>query len=158
MGGLEKAADAADGWLALFPTVLLVWIVVMAFWTLILNPAASSAEGESARLEKENQNAEAEANSRELIAAVSTLCSAYDDWLDTSILMLTIDCAGHPADSQRAELLAELIAARKTVASLFIHLDNPAVEMPDVDPAEIAKQWDSYKQQFRNLPPLKQVA
>lgn len=158
MGGLEKAADAADGLISFLPTILAVWIVAMAFWTFVLRPAASSFEGDSAQFADENQIAEAEANGQELIAAVSTLCSAYDDWLDTSILMLTIDCAGHPADSERSTLLAELIAARKAVASLFIHLDNPAVEMPDVDPAEIAKQWDGYRQQFRNLPPLKQVA
>jgi flagellar biosynthesis/type III secretory pathway M-ring protein FliF/YscJ len=157
--GVDAITSSLADWLSLFPSLILIFIVIAGLWYIVFGPLLIGGEEDrAAQRNSAQQSAEADAKRKELLASIISVCSDYDDWLDTNILILQIDCAGHPTDSQRAELLAEFIAARKKVSSLFIHIDSLVFETPDVDPEEIAKQWDGYRQQLQNLPPLNQVA
>jgi len=128
---------------------LSVWLIAHVIGPLITDIVKARADARVAKagaLEKAGQR-------RAQVTKVAMLCSDFDDWLETHILALQIDCASYPEDQALADLLAELVTAKEEASDIIVRLhEGRTTNLSDEDERYVSDTWSALKQQIKEMP------
>lgn len=137
-----------------FPSMLALFAFMFFVLKVVLPVVGEILEG---RNKAKNAKAVAQANSDQKRAATTKLIglrSDFDDWLGDALLTLEIECAAHPNEPKRLELLDALKASKDNNAAQIetLHADTSENVPTAAEAGDIQHEWDILRNRLNLLP------
>jgi hypothetical protein len=151
----ETGVDTVlTGVFAIFP-LMIGFIMLVFFVTKIVFPILEDGRTERnmARIKKEKAQADSD-KLRALVTRLVGLRSDFDDWLVDGLLVLEIECAAHPGEPKRVELLDELERSKDNNSNQIerLHSGYPESAPTTAELADIQHEWDNLRNRLSLLP------
>lgn len=156
-GGIQGAELALDNLLGNVFTFM-PWVFMFAafMWlvTHVLSPLMADVVKARAKERTSKTDTLAKAEQRRALATKIALdCSDFDDWLETHILMLRIDCASDPESKVLSDMLVELVSAKAEISDIIVRLHRGGtINLSGHDEQYVSEKWSMLAQKIKELP------
>lgn len=157
--GLEAVTTVSQSYLdnvvnIFIPSILGIFVIMGLVVKVIL---PSICDLLSARDKKRSKKASLKADGEQkriLLMSLLGLRDEFDDWLADAVLTLQIECAAHPGEPSRVELLDALIASKDNNAAKLTKLHVRDLEaLPTASELDdVRRDWDDLRRGINRLP------
>lgn len=145
MGGLDTVPAGIDSIFAVVPAMIGLIGVVMLIRLAAPLVDEYSKERQIVKNEARKQ-VEAAQRSKALLIAEIVLRGEFDEWLDTAVLRLQIDCLANSGDKPLIDVLTVVTQARKDNAARITELHQGTTRQPSAEDADsIRQQWQDLR-------------